>query len=79
MQVRQFTFKFYRNNCGDHVAMALNHMKYRGKLNHSDASVMLNFIIRGHYVRWMDILKLYFPFLLCVGIILAILALGKVI
>ena len=59
--------------------MALNLMNYKGRKNHSDASVMLNFILKGHYVRWIHLVKMYLPFLLCVGIILAILALGKVI
>ena len=59
--------------------MALNLMKYRGKINNSDASVMLNFVIRGRYVRWSQIVRLYLPFLIFVGIILAILALVKII
>ena len=79
MQVRLPRNDAYRNNCGDHVAMALNLMKYRGKENHSDASIMLSFILKGHYVRWIHLVKMYLPFFLFIGIIIAILAIGKVI
>lgn len=54
------------------MAYALNEMNYEGKKNWTQADIWWMCITRSNYVSWCSILKVYLPFLIIVGIILAI-------
>jgi hypothetical protein len=60
------------NNCGHHVAKALNLMKYNGKEDYNDITIMLMFVLRGKYVSYCHILKMYIPLIIIAIIITGI-------
>lgn len=67
------TFLFSQsNNCHHHVADALSSMKYEGKEEWSQMGVEWMLLTKSEYVNWCDILKVYLPSLVIVGIILGL-------
>ncbi|XP_052082560.1 transmembrane protein 222-like [Mytilus californianus] len=60
------------DNCHSHVAMALNTMKYNGKTSFNMVNLCLYMLLYGKYTNPCGFLKTWLPFLIFVGIILAI-------
>ena len=59
----------FSNNCHHHVANALNRMKYRGKDNWNQVDVWWMCLWNSNYVSFCDIVCVYLPFLIILGLI----------
>ena len=57
------------NNCHHHVADVLNRIKYEGKDNWSQVDVWWICLWRSSYVSCLDILCVYLPILIVLGLI----------
>lgn len=60
------------DNCHSHCAMALNTMKYQGKTSFNMVNLCFYMLLYGKYVSFCGFLKTWLPFLIMVGIILAV-------
>uniref|UniRef100_A0A3Q3WMQ4 Uncharacterized protein n=1 Tax=Mola mola TaxID=94237 RepID=A0A3Q3WMQ4_MOLML len=60
------------DNCHSHVAMALNLMRYENSTSWNMVNLCLLALIHGKYVSCAGFLKTWLPFLMLMGIILAV-------